>query len=87
MPRSGENLTRENKNNRLAYILLRRWRNHENCGGDESRRSAIESLPSACGLTLRVAAASEIASPLRVSSPAADTKRLRRHEMTRKNGV
>jgi len=36
MPRHEENLTREDKNNRLAYILLRRWRNHENRGGDES---------------------------------------------------
>ena len=36
---------------------------------------AIESLPSAFGLTLRVAVASVIDSPLRVSSPAADTKR------------
>jgi hypothetical protein len=36
---------------------------------------AIESLPSAFGLTLRVAIASVIASPLRVSSSAADTKR------------
>ena len=31
MPRHGENLTQENKNNRLAYILSRRWRDHENC--------------------------------------------------------
>ena len=36
---------------------------------------AIESLPSAFGLTLRVAIASVIVSPLRVLSPAADTKR------------
>ena len=61
-------------------------RDHENCVGDESRRSAIESLSSACGITLRVASASVIASPLRVSSLAADTKRRERgdtksHEM------
>ena len=36
---------------------------------------AIESLPSAFGLTLRVTIASVIDSPLRVSSSSADTKR------------
>ena len=29
MPHYGENLTRENKNNRMAYILLRSWHDHE----------------------------------------------------------
>jgi hypothetical protein len=59
----------------LAYILLRRWRNHENCGGDESRIYAIETVLSAHTKRLRLSCAAITVSPLRVSSPTADTKR------------
>ena len=38
--------------NRLIRCSLRRWRDHENCGSDESRMCAIE--PSQTALTLRL---------------------------------
>ena len=64
-------------------VALRRWRDHENCGGDESRNCAIETSQSALTLRLCLGGASISVSPLRVSSLAADTKRL--FEPSRKN--
>ena len=54
---------------------LRRSRDHEADGRQIA--AAIETILSACGLTLRVAAAHVIVSPYRVIAAASDTKRRR----------
>ena len=60
-----------------ARCLMALTRDHENWVGDESCIRTIESIPLACGLTLRVAAAHVIVSPYRVIAAASDTKRRR----------
>jgi hypothetical protein len=76
MPHYGENLTRGNKIiGWLIFSCLRRWRKQENCDDDESRIYAIETVLSAHTKRLRLSCAAITVSPLRVSSPTADTKR------------
>ena len=69
---------------RRGDFFLRQRRDHENRWAANRAQGAIESSSASSGLRLRSRREASSASTLLVYAAAPDTKRLRRHEITRK---